>query len=481
MVEAVDAGLPTRLGPVDHLLYRREAHPRARLGSVGVVLFDITPDWSRFCCHFENASRRVLRLRQKVVTPTLPTAAPRWVVDPDFDVDFHVGRVRVPEPGTLREVFDLAEAMLQSPMDTSRPLWTATLVEGLADGTAAMIFRLSHAIADGVGGVDMFGQIGDRERDPSAETPPPPPSPQELSPDDVMWEGINHLLRVIAGGVRGALWKALSTVGRVVLNPLSALAGVVGYARSMVRVMRRTAKPSPVLRQRSLVFRTEALDIRLSDLQRAAKAGGGSVNDAYLAGLCGALRRYHQALGVPVDTLLMWVPVNLRADTDPAGGNMVGGVALVAPVGMADPVARMRNIGAQMTRRRDEPARDINRTITKLLSVLPAAVLDAISGGMAVDVVASNVASYPGDIYLAGAKVLRQYGLSWVPGVGMVALLLSAGEWCTVTVSHDRAAVEDAKLFARCLREGFDEILAVTGDPGRRAVPRSFALDGDGR
>ena len=41
--------------------------------------------------------------------PTLPTAAPRWVVDPDFNLDFHVRRVRVPEPGTLREVFDLAE------------------------------------------------------------------------------------------------------------------------------------------------------------------------------------------------------------------------------------------------------------------------------------------------------------------------------------------------------------------------------------
>lgn len=78
---------------------------------------------------FENASRRVLRLRQKVVVPTLPTAAPRWVVDPDFNLDFHVRRVRVSGPATLREVLDLAEVILQSPLDISRPLWTATLVE----------------------------------------------------------------------------------------------------------------------------------------------------------------------------------------------------------------------------------------------------------------------------------------------------------------------------------------------------------------
>jgi len=30
-------------------------------------------------------------------------------------------------------------------------------------------------------------------------------------------------------------------------------------------------------------------------------------------------------------------------------------------------------------------------------------------------------------------------------------------------------------LFAQCLLEGFDEILALAGDPAPRAVPASFA------
>lgn len=89
-------------------------------------LLDTTPDWDLFRRRFDNASRKVLRLRQKVVTPTLPTAAPpRWVVDPpDFNLDFHLRRVRVPEPGTLRQVMDIAEVAAQSPLDISRPLWT---------------------------------------------------------------------------------------------------------------------------------------------------------------------------------------------------------------------------------------------------------------------------------------------------------------------------------------------------------------------
>ena len=162
------AGMPTALGPVDYLLHRGEANPRTRSGIMALEILDTTPDWDRFRTRFENASRRALRLRQKVVMPTLPTAAPRWVVDPDFNLDFHVRRMRVPEPGTLRQVFDLAEVMLQSPLDIARPLWTATLIEGLPDGKAATLLHLSHAVTDGIGGVEMFANLYDLERDPAA-------------------------------------------------------------------------------------------------------------------------------------------------------------------------------------------------------------------------------------------------------------------------------------------------------------------------
>ena len=130
MPDVDTAGLPEELSPVDQILHRGEANPRTRSGIMTVEILDTTPDWQRLRTRFEHASRRVLRLRQKVVMPTLPTVAPRWVIDPDFNLDFHVRRVRAAEPGTLREVLDLAEVALQSPLDISRPLWTATLDRG---------------------------------------------------------------------------------------------------------------------------------------------------------------------------------------------------------------------------------------------------------------------------------------------------------------------------------------------------------------
>jgi diacylglycerol O-acyltransferase len=473
-------GLSDELGPVDYLLHRGEANPRTRSGIMALELLDTTPDWVRFRTRFENASRKVLRLRQKVVVPTLPTASPRWVVDPDFNLDFHVRRLRVSEPGTMREVFDLADLILQSPLDISRPLWTATLVEGLRDGKAATLLHVSHAVTDGVGGVEMFAEIYDLERDPPAKPTPPLPVPQDLSPNDLMRQGFNRLPLAIVGGVAGAVAGAVSAAGRAILEPVSTVSGIVDYAVSGVRVINRAAEPSPLLRRRSLASRSEAIDIPLSDLHKAAKAGGGSINDAYLAGLSGALRRYHHALGVPVSTLPMAVPVSLRADADTAGGNRFTGVNLAAPLGTADPVSRMKKIRAQMTQRRDEPAMNIIGSMAPVLSVLPSAVLEGITGSVVgSDVQASNVPVYPGDTYIAGAKVLRQYGIGPLPGVAMMVVLISRGGWCTITVRYDRAAVQNEALFAQCLLEGFDEILALAGDPPPRAAPASFADQAD--
>jgi diacylglycerol O-acyltransferase / wax synthase len=479
--EAFDATqLPDELSAVDQLLHRGEANPRTRSGIMAVEVLDTAPDWERYRATFDNASRRLPRLRQKVVMPTLPTAAARWVIDPDFNLDYHVRRLRVPEPGTLRQVFDMAEIIQQTPMDITRPLWSATLIEGLADGRAAHILHLSHAVADGVGTVAMFTEIYDLERDAPPRPSAPLPIPQDLSPNDLMRQGITDLPGTIVGGILGAVSGALGVAGRAIARPGSVVSGVLNYASSSRRVTRQAAPPSPLLRRRSLATRTEAVDIKLSDLHRAAKAVGGSINDAYLAGLCGALRRYHEALGLPVATLPMAVPVNLRSDSDAAGGNRFAGVNLAAPIGTADPADRIHRIRTQMTQRREEVALDVISAVAPLVSLLPDAVLENMTGTVIVsDVQASNVPVYAGDTFIAGAQVLRQYGIGPLPGVAMMVVLVTRSGWCTITARYDQAAIADRDLFARCLLEGFNEVLALAGDPAPVAVPASFSLSSE--
>ena len=259
----------------------------------------------------------------------------------------------------------------------------------------------------------------------------------------------------------------------MIRDPISAVGSVVDYARSGARVMGPVSEPSPVLRRRSLSSRSEAIDIEFGDLHKAAKAAGGSINDAYLAGLCGALRLYHEAKGVPIETLPMAVPVNLRSDDDPAGGNRFAGVNLAAPIGVVDPAIRIKNIRSQMTRKRDERAIDMVGAIAPVLSLLPDSLLESVAGSIVdSDVQASNVPVYPGDTFIAGAKILRHYGLGPLPGVAMMVVLVSRAGYGTITTRYDRASITDPELWARCLLAGFDEVLALGGDG--RAAPASF-------
>jgi diacylglycerol O-acyltransferase len=469
-------GLPEELSAFDQILHRGEANPRTRSGIMTVEILDAEPDWEQFRRRFDNASRKVLRLRQKVVTPTLPTVAPRWVIDPDFNLDFHVRRIRIAEPGTLRQVLDLADVAAQSPLDISRPLWTATLIGGLEGGGAAIMMHLSHAITDGVGAVEMFANIYDLEREPAPRAIPPLPIPQDLSPNDLMRQGVRRLPGTIAGRARGVVAGAAHVVTEAIRDPVSRLGSVVGYAMSGARVLGPVAEPSPVLRRRSLSSRSEAIDIKFGDLHRAAKAAGGSINDAYLAGLCGALRLYHEAKGVPIDALPMAVPVNLRSEADPAGGNRFAGVNLAAPIGLQDPEVRIKNIRSQMTSKREERAIDMVGAIAPVISLLPDSVLESMAGSIVnSDVQASNVPVYAGDTFIAGAKILRQYGIGPLPGVAMMVVLISRAGYCTITTRYDRAAINDPDLWARCVLSGFDEVLALGGDG--RAEPASFSAD----
>ena len=190
------AGQPDELSPLDYLLHRGEAHPATRSAFLDLEILDRPADWGRLREAMDRASRVVIRMRQKVVVPPVPTTPPRWVVDPDFDLDYHLRRVALPAPGTLRQLLDLAEVTLQSPLDTSRALWEAVYVEGLAGNEhgsrAALLIKLSHAITDGLGALALFEQIYDTEREPGPRPMPPVPVPRDLSGEDLFRESLRQ-------------------------------------------------------------------------------------------------------------------------------------------------------------------------------------------------------------------------------------------------------------------------------------------------
>ena len=78
------------------------------------------------------------------------------------------------------------------------------------------------------------------------------------------------------------------------------------------------------------------------------------------------------------------------------------------------------------------------------------------------------------DTFIAGAKVLRQYGLGPLPGVAMMVVLVSRGGFAAITARYDRAAIaNDPDLFAECLRRG----LRRGAGSGRGPPPPSPSFD----
>jgi diacylglycerol O-acyltransferase len=105
--------------------------------------------------------------------------------------------------------------------------------------------------------------------------------------------------------------------------------------------------------------------------------------------------------------------------------------------------------------------------IMPLMARLPTSVLNAMAAQAAsTDVQASNVPGYPVMPYIAGVKVVRAFGFGPVPGVAMMITLTTMAGRCEVGVNYDTASVREPELFARCLRDGFEEVLA-SGDEAR--------------
>lgn len=105
-----------------------------------------------------------------------------WTFDDEVELDYHVRRSALPNPGRIRELLELTSRLHTSLLDRHRPLWETHLVEGLG-GRA---FRRLHQGASLAAGRSIGAQAhaarphhrSDRPRDEGAVDPPRAPRQQ---------------------------------------------------------------------------------------------------------------------------------------------------------------------------------------------------------------------------------------------------------------------------------------------------------------
>ncbi|MGZ4443020.1 MAG: wax ester/triacylglycerol synthase domain-containing protein [Nocardioidaceae bacterium] len=457
----------------DAFAWAMEHDPGLRSTVVSVILLDRSPDWEVLVDRFERIGRQIPMFRRRVVE-TLPPAPPRWVDDPDFDLDYHLRRVVAPDRGTLDTVLEMARRAEMAEFDRARPLWEVTLVDGLADGGAALVCKLHHSLTDGIGGVQIAMVLFDLDREPPDRGPlpaEPDPHPVRQAPLDNLGYAVRYDAAVAGRLARAALLAAPAALGAV-RRPLASVRSLAELGASVYRTVRpinQTA--SPLMTSRRLVRRLGVHEVPLPALRTAAHLADGSLNDAFLAGVTGGLRRYHSRHGVAVADLHVTMPLSLRGEDDPVGGNRLTLMRFDLPVGVVDPAERIRQIHARTGAVRAEPSLPYTQLIAGGLNLLPRWYIAAILRH--VDFLASDVPGIPVPVYLAGAAVRMQYAFGPTIGAAVNVTLMTYVDTCALGINVDTGAIPDYDSFLDCLVAGFDEVLALAAPPATPAVRRT--------
>lgn len=455
----------------DAIMWNNERDPMLRSTILSVMMLDRPPDPARFEVAVARALHAVPRLRQHVVLDPLGVAPPVWRHDDNFDLAYHVRRLALPRGSGLAQVLAFAEPIGMQAFDRNRPLWELYQIDSLAGGKCAVLMKLHHAISDGVGLVRMTASLVETSRAAAAKAPHQRRSLADEHDSDTpgpFAEALGALRYRAAAGVDTA-GRALAAIGRgavdLASDPASAVRAVFETAGSIGRTLRPVTEPmSPLMLGRSLGVRLDALQLPLDELKRAARAVDGTLNAAFVAAVAGGLRRYHEHHGVTVDELRMTMPINLRTgEHGKDAGNQFSPARFAVPVGISDPIERMRRIAEAVQHERHEPALTFIDDIAAVLLTLPKVMAVSLFGSMlkAIDFITSNVPGPPFPVYVSGALVEAMYGFGPLSGSAANITLFSYDGNVYVSMNHDPAAIPDREVFVACMHAGFEEIVAL--------------------
>lgn len=462
----------TQLRGWDAATFRTASDPAMRSTVVALTIFESTPSWPRLRERMERLTLFVPTLRMKPLFGALGMSAPRMAVDPDFDLDVHLRRYRLPEGAGWRDLLDDARRMSLTDFDNSRPLWEAALVVGLPDGQAALLLKLHHSIADGQATVAMglalfeFGP----EPDPGEATPPDPPDAEDVGRRDVTYANLADSLRfgadVAVSTVRGALDFARGTI----TETRSTWGRALSTLTSIGRVAAVPEGPlSPVLIGRGTTYRFGAFDVPFEAIRGAAKERGLSVNDAFMASVATGMDAYHRRHGVVAEELRVNVPISLRGDAGDRSGRASNSVSIarfpmpVAGLSTDELMAQAHDLVAKW---KAEPAIRLADPLAEVSWLVPVPMLA--QAARASDVTTSNVPGPPVPLYLAGARMVAAYPLVATIGAAVNISMVTYDGSAFVGVSSDDRACTDLDDLVEDLRSGFATVTGAAVGPADR-------------
>lgn len=435
------------LSPVDTAWFHME-DPTNLMMVTGVLLFDEPLPLDSVRAVLEERLLRFDRFRQRVVEPRM-LGGPHWKLDPHFDIRSHLHRVALPSPGDQRALEALVSDLMSTPLDYTKPLWQAHVIEGFGKGSAFLL-RLHHAIADGVALVHVLLSMTDETPTPPRVAKPAVPLPKRPRKESALEAFLHEGFETLLHPSRVLDYVRKGTEGATVLEDLILMSPDSDTVfKGKLGVQKRAAWSAP---------------LPLEDVKAVGKATGGTVNDVLLTAMTGALRSYVQKRGGLVDGLDIRavVPVNLRPPAPvPELGNRFGLVFLSLPVGIEDPLERLLELKERMDGIKDSPEAVVAFGILNAMGLAPEPVESQVIDLFAkkATAVMTNVPGPKKPIYLAGAPVTAT--MFWVPQSGRLGLgvsILSYAGTVRLGLATDAGLVPDPETIAASFKREFQKL-----------------------
>jgi len=446
----------------------------------------------RFKQILEFITARVQRLpsmARRLKRVPLDLDHPYWVDDGDFDPEYHIRHVRLPEPGDWRQLCIMVARIHARPLDRARPLWEIHVIEGLdrvegcPPGSFAIFTKMHHAAVDGASGMEITAAIHDLEPNVDADVT-----------DWRSGEDEPGALQLLMRAQRNALRQPLRFIS-VARNT------VPGFAKAFMLLRRgELQRVSRVPRTRfnaSVSPHRVFTGVRfpLADIKTIKNSvEGATVNDAAIAIVGGALHRYLSAHGeLPKQSLVAMAPINIRDTSEKGtGGNVVSTMSVKVYSEVEDALERLRAV-----HRGTQSAKELNNAIgakamTDYTQFIPST-LTAQAARLAsrwhlanqvnpfYNCVITNVPGPQVPLYCTGARMLSNFGAGpCAEGLGLFQVISSyCGEF-SISVTCCREMMPDPAFYRECLQKSFEDLRdaargAMEPAPARKKTRRAKA------
>lgn len=452
--------------------------PKAPMHVGGVAIYDpstVEGGKQRFKDILQFIEKRLhlaKTFRRRMVQVPFSLDHPYWIEDKNFDLEFHIRHIRLPEPGDWRQLCIQVSRLHARPLDLTKPPWEFTVVEGLdsvpglPEGSYAIVSKIHHACIDGVSGADITEVIHSLE--PYPEDPPPPEQPWRGEDEPNPFELITR-----------AQFNNLTQPYRFAEVMAQAMPAFGRFQEGLMQRRYKVNASVPRTRFSHQISGHRVMEGRSFDLARLkeikSRVEGATVNDAVLAICGGAMRRYLESKKeLPQGSMVAMAPISVRSREDKgAMGNQVAAMTVAIGTDIADPLERLEAVHAAASGSKEmtnavgaklmtDFSQFIPSTTAAMASRLYTELGLAESMGPAFNCVITNVPGPQFPLYSAGARLVTQFGLGPIfDGMGVIFPVFSYCGQITISVNACRDMMPDPEFFAECLQESFDELVAM--------------------